>query len=268
MDQFKDAVCNVLNGINNTYDRKNFKGRPKFALFCSYCSSHGHTKGRCFKRPQREQQSKPRERSFYGQMRNNQNLPNRQITSNNVNGRQLPSTSPVYCNHRSRTPNRNSRYPSKQSNLTYKIIMVDTRTDHTVIIDHTVTINLIVIIDHKADITTITKTDHRVIAETILAETIQITGVVVTATTEIPTVQIQIIVITKDIIHDHHTNIHDHRINPDHHIIEIETLIAITEVDTTATIEIEDPITKITDKIVITETEIIINHTIDKTGIE
>ena len=66
LDQFEEAVCNVLNGINNTYDRKNFKGIPKIALF--YCSSHGHTKGRCFKRPQREQQSKPRERSFYGHM--------------------------------------------------------------------------------------------------------------------------------------------------------------------------------------------------------
>ena len=119
-DQFEDAVCNVLIGINNTYDRKNFKGRPKFALFCSYCFSHGHTKGRCFKRPQIEQQSKPRERSLYGHMRNNQNLPNRQTNSNNVNGRQLPSTSPVYSNHRSRTPNRNSRYPSNQSNRNYK----------------------------------------------------------------------------------------------------------------------------------------------------
>ena len=119
LDQFEDAVCNVLNGINNTYDRKNFKGRTKFALFCSYCSSHGHTKSRCFKRPQREQQSKPRERSFYGHMRNNQNLPNRQINSNNVNGRQLTSTSSVYSNHRSRTPNRKISHPSRQSNQTY-----------------------------------------------------------------------------------------------------------------------------------------------------
>ena len=119
LDQFEDAVCNVLNGINNTYDSKNFKGRPKIALFCSYCSSHGHAKGRCFKRPQREQQRKPRERSFYVHMRNNQNLTNRQISSNNVSGRQLPSTSPVYSNHRSRTPNRNSRYPSNQTNRTY-----------------------------------------------------------------------------------------------------------------------------------------------------
>ena len=39
-------------------------------------------------------------------MRNNQNLPNRRIDSNNVNGRQLPSTLPVYNSSRSRTPYR------------------------------------------------------------------------------------------------------------------------------------------------------------------
>ena len=54
LEQFEGTICKVLHGINNTYDRKNFKGRPKFALFCSYCSSHEHTKGRCFKRPRRE----------------------------------------------------------------------------------------------------------------------------------------------------------------------------------------------------------------------
>ena len=122
----------------------------------------------------------------------------------------------------------------------------------------------------------ITGTDHRVITETIITKTFQLTGIVVISTTEIidttiiviPTVQLQIIVITKDTIHDHHINIHDHRTSPDHHIMEIETLRAIMEVDTTATIEIEDQIIKTTDKVVITETEIIINHTIDKTEIE
>ena len=92
LEQFEGTICNVLNGIKNTYDRKNFKGRPKFALFCSYCSSHCHTKGRCFKRPRRESIARPKERSFYSHMRNNQNLPNRRIDSNNINGRQLPST--------------------------------------------------------------------------------------------------------------------------------------------------------------------------------
>ena len=124
--------------------------------------------------------------------------------------------------------------------------------------------------------TTITETDHRVRTERIISKTIQITEIVVTATTEIiestiiviPTVHFQIIVITKDTIHDHHINIHIHRTSPDHHIIEIGTLIAITEVDTTATMEIEDQIIKTTDKVVITETEIIINRIIDKTEIE
>ena len=106
LEQFEGTICNVLNGINNTYDKMNFKGRPKFALFCSYCSSHGHTKGRCFKRPRRESIARPKERSFYGHMRNNQNLPNRKIDSNNINGRQLPPTSPIYNNSRSRTPYR------------------------------------------------------------------------------------------------------------------------------------------------------------------
>ena len=70
--------------------------------------------------------------------------------------------------------------------------------------------------------TTITETDHRVITETIITEIIQITGIVVIVTTEIiettiivvPTVQLQIIVITKDTIHDHHINIHDYRTSP------------------------------------------------------
>ena len=35
-------------------------------------------------------------------MRYNQNLPNRRIDSNNINGQQLPSTSPVYHNSRSK----------------------------------------------------------------------------------------------------------------------------------------------------------------------
>ena len=117
LEQFEGTICNVLNGINNTYDKKNFKGRPKFALFCSYCSSHGHTKGRCFKRPRRESIARPKERSFYGHMRNNQNLPNRKIDSNNINGKQLPPTSPIYNNSRSRTPYRSQSRNNYNNNV-------------------------------------------------------------------------------------------------------------------------------------------------------
>ena len=154
-------------------------------------------------------------------MRNNQNLPNRKISSNNVNGRQLPSTSPVYSNHEVEhlTETVDTQVSKVIEPILVIIIIVDTRVDHTAIIDHTATIDLIVMIDHKTDMKTITETDHRVITETILTETIQITEIVVIASTEIietiiivvPTVQFQIIVITKDTIHDHHINFHDHR---------------------------------------------------------
>ena len=117
LEQFEGTICNVLNGINNTYDKKNFKGRPKFALFCSYCSSHGHTKGRCFKRPRRESIARPKERSFYGHMRNNQKLPNRKIDSNNINGRQIPPTSPIYNNSRSRTQYRSQSRNNYNNNV-------------------------------------------------------------------------------------------------------------------------------------------------------
>ena len=106
LEQFEGTICNILNGLITHTIKKNFKGRPKFALFCSYYSSRGHTKRRCFKRPRRESIARPKERSFYSRMRNNQNLPNRRIDSNKINGRQLPSTSPLYHNSQSRTPYR------------------------------------------------------------------------------------------------------------------------------------------------------------------
>ena len=49
-------------------------------------------------------------------MRNNQNLPHRRIDSNNINGRQLPSTSPIYNNSRSRTPYRSQSRNSYNNN--------------------------------------------------------------------------------------------------------------------------------------------------------
>ena len=78
LKHFECTICNLLNGSNNTYDRKKFTGRPKFALYCNYCSSHVHNKGGCFKRPRPESIHRPKEKSFYGHMRNDQNLQNRQ----------------------------------------------------------------------------------------------------------------------------------------------------------------------------------------------
>ena len=43
LEQFEGTICNVLNGINNTYDKKNFKGRPKFAFFFVAIVAHMDT---------------------------------------------------------------------------------------------------------------------------------------------------------------------------------------------------------------------------------
>ena len=57
IDYFENVMCNVVNSMNNKCDRKKLKkGRHRFPLFCIFCSTNGHKKERCFKRPQRESQ--------------------------------------------------------------------------------------------------------------------------------------------------------------------------------------------------------------------
>ena len=86
-------------------------------------------------------------------MRKNLNLPNRQISSNNVNGRQLPSTSPVYSTTGVEHLTEIVDILVTKVIEPIIIVIVDTRINHTVIKDHTATIDLIVIIDHKTDMT-------------------------------------------------------------------------------------------------------------------
>ena len=45
LEQFEGTICNVLNGINNTYDRRNFKGRPKFETFAAIVAQLDTQKG-------------------------------------------------------------------------------------------------------------------------------------------------------------------------------------------------------------------------------
>ena len=78
-------------------------------------------------------------------MRNDQNLPNRQISSSNLNGRQLQSTLPVHNNYRGRT-----------TQIDPQIETTVTTEDRIPIIDYTVIIDHTVITDHTTEsITTI-----------------------------------------------------------------------------------------------------------------
>ena len=218
----------VLNGINNTYDRKNFKGRPKFALLCSYFSSHGHTKGRCFKRPRRESIARPKERSFFSHMRNNQNLPNRRIDSNNINGRQLPSTSPVYHNSRSRT---------QITDYNQEIIRTTTHIAETIDTIKDIAIRIITVtLEAEAIIETIitgaeltVTTETIIITNTTIADQAQDTQTAVTQdsihrTTEIIIIIITITIIDKDIIVKIQTKVTDTDSNQ---VVTIDNILRI-----------------------------------------
>ena len=235
LEQFEGTICNVLNGINNTYDRKNFKGRPKFALFCSYCSSHGHTKGRCFKRPRRESIPRSKEKTFHGHMRNNQNLPNRRIDSNNVNGRQLPSTSPVYNSSRSRTPYRSQ----SRNNYNNMSSIKETMTRITnIIIEIQVTIETISI-----EVEQTATTEIIIIIDITIVDQAQDTQIAVNQDTNHRITEIIIIVIIiitdKDLI----TEIQIELIDTD------KDQIAITDIIQTITIEMIEEIRHIENKI-------------------
>ena len=91
--------CNNINNLNQNLKEQSetfsteliinmiekiLKEDQNLHCLSSYCSSHGHTKGRCFKRPRREESiARAKEKLFYGHMRNIQNLPNRRIESTN-----------------------------------------------------------------------------------------------------------------------------------------------------------------------------------------
>ena len=107
-------------------------------------------------------------------MRNNQNLTNRRIDSNNVNGRQLPSTSSVYNSSRSRTPYRHNheittiiRQITIETTIRITNITVETQVttetisievERTAIPETIVTID-ITIVDQTQDIQTVVNQD-------------------------------------------------------------------------------------------------------------
>ena len=133
-------------------------------------------------------------------MRNNQNLPNRRIDSNNIKGQQLPLTSPVYHNSRSRTEH---------------------HTDHSQEIILTIT-HIVEIIDTIKDIVI------RIITITIEAE-----AIIETIITEVElTVTTEIIIITNttiaDRVQDTQTAVNQDNI---HHTTEIIIIVTVTLID-------------------------------------
>ena len=170
-------------------------------------------------------------------MRNNQNLPNRRIDSNNINEQQLPTTSPVYSNSRSRTP-----YRSQSRNGYYN--RSDRRDNHNYQRSRNTTEVRVIGVQASTEITT--------------------TEIEITATTEI-------IIIKKPIIADQFLDIQTIVI-PDkiHHttkMITIITLIIIintTDKDNAAEIPAELIYIDKDQRVTIDNTQTIITETIEE----
>ena len=111
--------------ILNIYQKNpNFKGKSSFKKQCNYCRRYGHSIAKC-RQKQQDNQNKPQKykesnKSFYQYMKKDQNLPNKNIHSNNSSGKPLPNISnhsrnqsPYNSNYRGRSPGKkNSRNPS------------------------------------------------------------------------------------------------------------------------------------------------------------
>ena len=69
----------------------NFKGKPSFKKWCNYCRRYGHSIAES-RQKQQDNQNKPQKhkepnKSFYQYMKKDQNLPNKNIYSNNSSGK-------------------------------------------------------------------------------------------------------------------------------------------------------------------------------------
>ena len=108
--------------ILNIYERNpNWKGKPSFKNWCNYCRRYGHSISECRQKQQDNQNNRPKHKepnkSFYQYMKKDQNLPNKNVSSNNSSGKPLPSNqnysrnqSPYNSSYRGRSPEqRNSR---------------------------------------------------------------------------------------------------------------------------------------------------------------
>ena len=89
-----DKITEIL----NIYEKNpKFKGKPSFKKWCNYCRRYGHSIAEC-RQKQQDNQNKPQKykepnKLFYQYMKKDQNLPNKNIHSNNSSGKPLPDNS-------------------------------------------------------------------------------------------------------------------------------------------------------------------------------
>ena len=235
--------------ILNIYERNpNFKGKPSFKKWCNYCRRYGHSIAEC-RQKQQDNQNKPQKhkepsKSFYQYMKKDQNLPNKNIYSNNSSGKLLPSNSnvsrnqsPYNSSYRGDRPNKEIHEISHKKDIADRIAKITKITIHDRIQTqqnlflHPVPIQFqgidtIPIIDHETHHTTEIETIHTIeieVIQTIELRTIQtidreithiidqiITDKMITIKTDheiIHKIETQVTIIETEIIPSHHIGI-------------------------------------------------------------
>ena len=103
MEQY---IAHEINVVQHKYSNDpNFQGKQLFPKFCKKYSRSGHSISTCPEKKYTKPLDKPnfQKQTFNQAMKGNQNLPNRQVTSNNMTGKPLPFS------HRSRSNSREHR---------------------------------------------------------------------------------------------------------------------------------------------------------------
>ena len=106
--------------ILNIYEKNlNFKGKPSFKKWCNYCQRYGRSIAE-FRQKQQDNQNKPQKykepnKSFYQYMKKDQNLPNKNIHSNNSSGKPLPNNSNYSRNQSPYNSNYSGRSPEQRN---------------------------------------------------------------------------------------------------------------------------------------------------------
>ena len=103
-------IAHGINLVRRTHSNDpNFKGKPLLLKFCKKCSRSGHTNSTCPKKRYTKPLDKRNflKQTFNQAMEGNQNLPNRQVTSNNM------TSKPLTFSHRSRSNSREQRNYSR-----------------------------------------------------------------------------------------------------------------------------------------------------------
>ena len=230
-----DLVEKITEILNIYEKHPNFKGKPSFKKWCNYCRRYGHSISEC-RQKQQDNQNKPQKykepnKSFYQYMKKDQNLPNKNVYSNNSSEnhfRTIPITREI--NHHITQVIEEDHQNEEIHKILHKIIIIDQIVEMTTPDQIQIQHNLFLDLIPNQGINTIQTINHET-HHIIEIETIQIIAIEVIQTTVIritQTIDQGITHITDQVITDQTIIIKtDHKTI---HKIDIQVIIIVIEI--------------------------------------